>query len=237
MTEPIVGLYCSVSFYEFPKFPMEEKGWKGANMMFDIDAKDLNLPCRKDHTYDVCKTCGTTCINDKHAKKQISLPCKICMDASRDQTYMLLDILRNDLCANRIKVYFSGNEGYHIHVYDPKFLKMDRRERAEIADYVLFNGATGKNYMPYKYPNKITSTKQIQGIPNIENSGWRGKVAKTIYGEKPNIKTIKKIINDGEDAFTKVLKNSNLGVKIDAGVTTDTSRVFRMPLSITIRVD
>ena len=47
-------VYCSNGYYTFPNLPMNEKDWKEADLIFDIDAKDLNLSCRKDHTISIC---------------------------------------------------------------------------------------------------------------------------------------------------------------------------------------
>ena len=41
-------IYCSNGFYRFPTYPMQEKQWGGADLIFDIDAKDLQLPVRAD---------------------------------------------------------------------------------------------------------------------------------------------------------------------------------------------
>ncbi|MGB7954770.1 MAG: hypothetical protein WCF23_12395, partial [Candidatus Nitrosopolaris sp.] len=38
-------VYCSNAYYRFPTYPMQEKHWLGADLIFDIDAKDLHLPC------------------------------------------------------------------------------------------------------------------------------------------------------------------------------------------------
>jgi len=43
-------LYCSNAFYRFPTYPMQEKQWLGADLIFDIDAKDLHLPCELSHS-------------------------------------------------------------------------------------------------------------------------------------------------------------------------------------------
>ena len=40
-------VYCSNAYYSFPNLPMNEKDWKEADLIFDIDAKDLNLSCRE----------------------------------------------------------------------------------------------------------------------------------------------------------------------------------------------
>ena len=43
-------VYCSNAYYTyFQILPMNEKDWKEADLIFDIDAKDLNLPCREGH--------------------------------------------------------------------------------------------------------------------------------------------------------------------------------------------
>src|SRR3972149_1585008 len=50
-------VYCSNAYYSFPNLPMSEKDWKGADLIFDIDAKDLNLDCRQEHTCIKCISC------------------------------------------------------------------------------------------------------------------------------------------------------------------------------------
>src|SRR5215217_4025417 len=50
-------VYCSNGYYQFPtQQPMQEKQWLGADMIFDIDGKDLGLPCVPSHSYLVCIT-------------------------------------------------------------------------------------------------------------------------------------------------------------------------------------
>ncbi len=50
-------VYCSNACYTFPNLPMNEKDWKEADLIFDIDAKDLNLSCRANHTVSICNDC------------------------------------------------------------------------------------------------------------------------------------------------------------------------------------
>ena len=47
-------VYCSNGYYSFPNLPMNEKDWKEADLIFDIDAKDLNLSCRE----NICSKCN-----------------------------------------------------------------------------------------------------------------------------------------------------------------------------------
>ena len=43
-------VYCSNACYSFPNLPMNEKDWKNAELIFDIDAKDLNVSNRDKHS-------------------------------------------------------------------------------------------------------------------------------------------------------------------------------------------
>ena len=43
MTNLPCDVFCSNGYYSFPNLPMAEKDWKEADLIFDIDAKDLNL--------------------------------------------------------------------------------------------------------------------------------------------------------------------------------------------------
>ncbi|MGB9004034.1 MAG: DNA primase, partial [Nitrosotalea sp.] len=57
MKETPSDVYCSNAYYSFPNLPMSEKDWKGADLIFDIDAKDLALSCRNDHSVFKCSSC------------------------------------------------------------------------------------------------------------------------------------------------------------------------------------
>jgi len=56
--EAPADIYCSNAYYRFPTYPMQEKQWLGADLIFDIDGKDLHLPCVSSHSYFVCANCG-----------------------------------------------------------------------------------------------------------------------------------------------------------------------------------
>ncbi|WP_415283707.1 hypothetical protein [Candidatus Nitrososphaera sp. FF02] len=57
ITQVPSDVYCSNALYRFPTLPMQEKQWLGADLIFDIDGKDLNLPCVPSHSYPVCSNC------------------------------------------------------------------------------------------------------------------------------------------------------------------------------------
>ena len=83
-------VYCSNAYYSFPSLPMNEKEWLEADLIFDIDAKDLELPCREKHVIGICSQCNeisqnkhqcSKCSSTKIDKK--SLPCQICIEIGR----------------------------------------------------------------------------------------------------------------------------------------------------------
>jgi DNA primase small subunit len=231
-------VYCSNAYYTFPNLPMNEKDWKEADLIFDIDAKDLNLPCRESHTVSICNDCDevsknltqcSKCNSIKIEKK--SLPCKNCIDASKKEVLKLSEVLIDDLAVTRdnIDVYFSGNEGFHVYVYNSEFQKLGPRERSDLTDYILFKGMIPETFGMKKFkPNK-------NSFPDFYERGWRGRFSKQVYGSKSKrSKIISELLTNGYSSFQKTLDivSEEIGVKIDPNVTMDIHRIFRLPGSI-----
>ena len=233
-------VYCSNGYYSFPNLPMSEKDWKGADLIFDIDAKDLNLACREEHTCIKCLSCNEisssqfTCPSCKSKKIEIkSVTCKNCINGTKDEVSKLKKILEEDLGIRKedIQVYFSGNEGFHIHVTNTQYQLLGSRERNDLIDYIMFRGAMPETFGMKKYkPDK-------KSFAENDEKGWRGKVSEHIFGSKPKrSKVITELISDynGYSIFQKKLENLKdvIGVKIDPNVTTDVHRIFRLPGSL-----
>ena len=51
-------VYYSSAYYERPEEEMDEKGWLGADLIFDIDADHIPTPCGKIHDAWTCTNCG-----------------------------------------------------------------------------------------------------------------------------------------------------------------------------------
>ena len=51
------SVYCSNARYEHPARPIEEKGWLGAELIFDIDATDIPTGCKRSHDLWYCEKC------------------------------------------------------------------------------------------------------------------------------------------------------------------------------------
>ena len=64
-----------------------------------------------------CSKCNSTKLEKK------CLTCNDCIEASKIEVKKLSEILINDLSINKddIQIYFSGNEGFHIYVYNSQF--------------------------------------------------------------------------------------------------------------------
>jgi len=231
-------VYCSNGYYSFPNLPMSEKDWKGADLIFDIDAKDLNLTCRQEHTCIKCLSCDTisssqlTCPSCKSNKIEIkSVTCKNCINGAKQEVFKLKKILEEDLAIKKeaIQVYFSGNEGFHIHVINSTYQQLGSRERNDLVDYIMFRSAMPETFGMKKYKPERSS------FAEIDDKGWRGRVSKHIFGSKSKrSKAVSEIISDGYVLFQNKLENLKdvIGVKIDPNVTIDIHRIFRLPGSL-----
>lgn len=237
-------IYSSNSIYNYPTFPMQDKQWLGADLIFDIDLKDLNLPCTTSHSYNVCKRCKNisstsieirSCLSCSDTKfSKITFPCKICVSMLKKEVKKLLDFLTIDFGIERndIQIFFSGNTGFHLHVNSESFQTLDSQARADLSSYIL-----GKDLIPEFFgvrKQKETFTVKIPyfGI----NFGWRKRVFDKLSMDVVTKQRLSFLTNKlgGYSGFkTKLSEIGNeLGVKIDPMVTMDIHRIFRLPYSI-----
>ncbi|WIV68168.1 DNA primase small subunit PriS [Natrialbaceae archaeon AArc-T1-2] len=106
-------VYFSAGRYDDPGAgSMNEKGWRGSDLVFDLDAD--HLP-------------GVTPGEDSYAEMLAT-----CKDALR----RLLDFLEDDFAFEELEVVFSGGRGYHVHVRDERVQDLESEHRREIVDYV-----------------------------------------------------------------------------------------------------
>jgi DNA primase small subunit len=177
-------VYYSAAYYERPESDMDKKGWLGADLVFDIDADHIPTPCGKVHDSWICNHCSfagkgpspekcPACGEAKFDTK--TWMCDECLDSAKKETIKLLDILMEDLgfAEDEIKVYFSGNRGYHVHVENENVRLLDSVGRKEIVDYVI---GLGFKVELHRLIDKDKG-RVIVG-PNLK--GWRGRVAKGI---------------------------------------------------------
>lgn len=110
-------VYHSTARYDDPGAEsMGAKGWRGADLVFDLDA---------DHLPEV------------DADRD---PYPIMLERCRDATVELVDMLTGDFGFDDLTVIFSGNRGYHVHVRDSDVLDLGQSARREVVEYVRGEG-------------------------------------------------------------------------------------------------
>ncbi|MDE1870057.1 MAG: DNA primase catalytic subunit PriS [Candidatus Micrarchaeota archaeon] len=150
---------CSQAYYRYPAArPMEKKELLGAEMVFDIDATDMNLPCQLEH-----------------GKKWV---CEICFDKVKEEAIKLVeDFLVPDFgfSENEIEINFSGNRGYHFHINSESVMHLDNFARREIGEYITGTGINFEEFFP-TVGIEGTRIKKLMG-PKPTEKGWQGKIA------------------------------------------------------------
>jgi DNA primase small subunit len=107
--------YFSAARYDDPgRNEMAAKGWRGADLVFDLDA---------DHLPGV----------DAEAASYAEM-----LEACKGALQRLLTLLTEDFgfAEEDLLVVFSGGRGYHVHVRDDALLELDSDARREVVDYV-----------------------------------------------------------------------------------------------------
>lgn len=240
-------LYCSNALYRYPTYPMQTKEWLGADLIFDIDGKDLHLPCETTHSYSICGRCDFVsngkCELCQHCKSgsldYVSLPCDKCIIALKKEVKRLIDLLTRDLGVNEksISVYFSGNNGFHIVATDESFRSLTSEARSDIVSYLTGTNFMAENIGIRKGKEKSIASDFMIKFPKSGISyGWRRRVADKLRIDQTSTVKISNIVQHagGYNAFLSELATltKTLGVKVDPQVTMDVHRIFRMPGSI-----
>lgn len=260
-------VYYSSAYYERPEAEMEEKGWQGADLVFDIDADHIPTPCDKIHDIWVCGKCGSggngpspekcpACGESKFGTK--AWICDVCLSSAKSETIKLREMLTDDFgfADKELKVYFSGNRGYHVHVENEGIRLLDSMARKEIVDYVIGLGLRIEL-------NRIIDERRV--LADRDARGWKQRVAKGIetFLEKASLaeieatglsKHVAGILDKNRGTLLESLKKnrypdvSGVGVeswkkvvawiasqrsaKIDTVVTTDIHRLIRLAGSL-----
>ncbi len=172
--------YHSTAYYSNPEDEMARKGWKGADLVFDIDADHIATPCKVDHDVWRCRTCNRSgkggppdkCPNcGREMFDQEVWLCEICLEKARDELIKLVEYLEADfgIQHGEMHAYFSGHRGYHVHVASDSVQQLSDAERREIADYL-----TGQGF--------DVNLQNLRGNRlDINDIGWRGRLVQGFY--------------------------------------------------------
>jgi DNA primase small subunit len=165
--------YHSSAYYERPGAPtMQEKGWLGADLIFDLDAD--HIPGSKGMSY------------------------KGMLDAVKAQVLRLIDdFLLGDLAVEErhMHIAFSGARGYHVHVRDPRVLELESHERREVVDYITGTGldlsaiARAEAISERKFKERVEPIRTV-ALPPADIPGWRGRVTRGLMGWVEELSTM-----------------------------------------------
>ncbi len=245
--------YFSTAIYKYPTAKMADKGWLGADLIFDLDADHVIGEAEfQSYSYEAILKCV------------------------KEETLKLIDFLLNDFGfpENMIELVFSGSRGYHIHIETEEVRGFGSRERREIVDYVMATGLDINSFLVADSKDKSGKKSGREDLRLIPE-GWGKRVLKGLIAflheieamdEKQAIKEVKSVgamerkkakeilrIANDETVMSRIEKGqiphfsdsiwqglsksseakySAYADKPDAPVTADIKRLIRLPTSL-----
>lgn len=173
-------VYYSSAYYRQPDHAkMAEKGWLGADLIFDLDADHL-----------------------RHAET-LDYPAQL--DLVKERFRELLDeFLFGDFGIDPAltTLVFSGGRGYHVHVHDPKYLELTSPERRELVEYILGEGVDPRSALEEERarapggfePTEMegaasggrrgrTAPRSFQRLADPSDPGWPGRISRAVLAQ------------------------------------------------------
>jgi len=150
--------YYSTAIYKYPAADMANKGWLGADLIFDLDA---------DHVISEAEF-------QKYSYEDL-------LELVKKETVKLIDFLLNDFGFQEqdIELVFSGSRGYHIHIKTEDVRALGSRERREIVDYVMATGLDMDRFLAVDLKEKEHGDeKPGRGDLRLIPEGWGKRLLK-----------------------------------------------------------
>ncbi|MEM0023239.1 MAG: DNA primase small subunit PriS [Thermofilaceae archaeon] len=225
--------YHSAAYYRDPAArTMDDKGWEGADLIFDIDVDHIDTPCKEQHDKWFCRACGSTgwgapsrcpsCGSENLEKH--TWVCNVCISVARDEILKLVDFLERDFgfTSHDLFITFSGHRGFHVRVENEEVRMVSQDGRREIVDHIKGLGLDIRQMVV-----KTAGGYRLRyGTPV---SGWYGRIARwsilTTEEEKPVLS-----LEEWEKLLSECVAKE--AVAIDERVTVDTKRLIRLPNSL-----
>jgi len=220
--------YSSVSFYSRPE---RREGWQGAELVFDVDAKDLPLRSCSCAPGEVCGTC---------------------LAEAKEYILGVAEVLREDFALEQLHFVYSGR-GYHLRVLDEKVLGMQSQERASLLDYVAGGVIPPRELLELRggYP-RVFRLRLLRLLSLLSPGVFRGSgIPRRRVGSLLEPRTLRRVANELEEGSFTLLKET-LGSRgfgrflelirrlnaemLDAKVTVDVKRILRLPGSLHSKV-
>jgi DNA primase small subunit len=170
-------VYYSSAYYQRPAAgTMAEKGWQGADLIFDLDSDHLRGAEQLDYAGQLAlvKTRLVALVDD-----------------------FLFDDFGIDPTSTSL--VFSGGRGYHVHVRDDRFLSLSSPERRELVDYVLGTGfdpadvverrrtdvRSGQTMGSLEVGGELGAFGRLpprtRSLPSVDAPGWQGRTSRAVH--------------------------------------------------------
>ncbi|MGZ4929790.1 MAG: DNA primase catalytic subunit PriS [Halobacteriota archaeon] len=229
--------YYSTACYKYPSATrMQDKQWKGADLIFDLDADKVLSGVAG--SYDV-------------ALRQV-----------KKETMKLLDFLVRDFAFDydEIAIVFSGGRGYHVHLRSSKVIQLGSHERREVANYLTGNGLEAEyvlaelgsvkqktdatcwekriNQWMVEYFNRLCKISEADAIVELSAIKQVGtKRAQDTIAALSEGFSAHSLMNSRllpQNAWKNIVRLaiSSIAARIDVPVTADTKRLIRLPTSL-----
>ena len=155
-------LYYSTSLYQNPgHLSMKQKGWTGAEVIFDLDADHLR------------NAEGLSYLSQLQLAKE------------RFQ-YLLEEFLWGDfgLDEEDVDIVFSGGRGYHAHIHADAYLHLTSMERRELVDHIQ-----GIGFQPEEdafetvteaLPRVHGGSRTYRRLAAPDAAGWKGRMSRAV---------------------------------------------------------
>jgi DNA primase small subunit len=214
--------YASVAMYERPS---KREGWLKAELVFDIDAKDLpQKPC--------------SC--------QAGEVCEKCINEARKIAGEFAETLKSDLGIRNINFVYSGR-GFHIRINDDSVMELGQSERGQIVNYLTGAVVPSEISLALGY-SKVFRERVVRTLEKLDEKTLLDtvkskKVLQRIMDEKSKVfdairrgklDEISSLGGIGTESLNRLMKAAarlNAGLT-DGKVTVDTKRILRLPSSL-----
>lgn len=153
---PPAHVYHSVAYYGDPSaHTMMEKGWVGADLVFDLDADHLE---------------GA----DKMSYAQMLAAVKVKFRTLVD------DFLVGQFGYSErdLHLVFSGSRGYHCHLRDPRVRELNSPMRRELVDFVTGKIDSASFVREEAVATRAGRPMKSLRIPGAEAGGWPGRLCR-----------------------------------------------------------
>ncbi|WP_238375160.1 DNA primase catalytic subunit PriS [Vulcanisaeta thermophila] len=206
-------VYYSTALYRDPSNQdMDQKGWLGADLVFDIDGDHLET-----------ESCRAT-----------ELMTLECLGDALEEVEKLIDVLTDDFgfTERDLRVYFSGHRGFHVHIEGDEVKRLSDNERREIIDYLLMREFNTEHLI-----RRLRTRDVVLIDPKIRGVG--GRVAEALHDIDAEL--LEELQSKRDKVPRNVMGrlsslngeiSRKLAVHVDEVVTMDIHRLIRMHNSL-----